>query len=85
VRDARAGEAGLRSESNCWQFRVFWLNQGKCLHPNPFATFEIRGHKSQSENQGLCKGNPQRAGSGNLSNPSGYVREALALGRSFFL
>ncbi len=77
--DARAVAAGLHSGRNCYEFRVFWLNQGKPLHPNPVATspievgdkFEIRGGKSRSENQGLCKGNPQRAGSENLSNLCG--------------
>jgi len=37
------------------------------------AVFKIRMHKSQSDNQDLCKGNPDKMGSENLSNLSEYL------------
>ena len=58
---------GFAAAEMLWRHE-YWLNQGKPLQPNPVATFEIRGCKSQSGNHGLCKGNPQRALSGNLCN-----------------
>jgi hypothetical protein len=53
VRDTMAGEVGLRSESNCWEFRVFWLNLGKPFPPNPIDSLRIRIHESQPDNPGL--------------------------------
>ena len=53
VRDGRTGEAGFRAGRNALESRVSWLNQGKSLQPNPVATFDIRGCKSQSGNYGL--------------------------------
>jgi hypothetical protein len=35
LRDARAGEAGLRGGWNALESPVSWLNQGKPLQPNP--------------------------------------------------
>jgi hypothetical protein len=53
VRDTMAEEVGPRGESNCWEFRVFWLNQGTPLHPNSIDAVRIRIHESQPDNPGL--------------------------------
>ena len=74
MRDARTGEVGFCGAGNAWELHVFWLNLGKPLQPSPIDSLRIRMHESQSDNQGLGKVSPQRAGSENQSNLSGYLR-----------
>ena len=63
-----------RQVFDCSELRVFWLKWGKPLYLDPMAAgLKIRMNTSHLDNQGLYRGNPQRVGSENLSNLSGYL------------
>lgn len=66
VNGARDPKAGLCNDGSCEELRVFWLNWGKPLHPDPIVNFKSRIHTSKLDNQSLCRGNPQRMRSENL-------------------